>query len=140
MARTPMSSSVEELQEVVAQLETTVDEQAALISFYREWKRLIDSQQFGSTSERFSDAQGQLFNEAEHEAASSEAVEPDEVSVPAHTRKKSGRRPLPDFLPLHEVLHDPADHEKVCPPARAHPLVETRPHPSLPKLSTGTAG
>ena len=115
MARTPMPSSVEELQEVVARQQEMLDERDALISFYREWKRLIDSQRFGSKSEKFSDAQGQLFNEAELEAASSEAVEPEEVCVPAHTRKKSGRRPLPDFLPIHEVLHDLADDEKVCP-------------------------
>jgi transposase len=138
MARTPMPSSVEELQEAVARQQATLDQQQevldrqqamiderdALISFYREWKRLMDSQRFGSKSEKLSTGQGQLFNEAELEAASSEAVEPDEVSVPAHTRKKSGRRPLPDFLPIHEVLHDLADHEKVCPHNRAHRLVE----------------
>ena len=106
MARTPMPSSVEELQDVVAQLQTTVNEQAALISFYREWKRLIDSQRFASKSEKFSGTQGMLFNEAELEAASTEAAEPEEVFVPAHACKKSGRRPLPDFLPIHEVLHE----------------------------------
>jgi transposase len=124
MARTAMSSSVEELQEVVARQQATIDEQAALISFYREWKRLIDSQRFGSKSERFSDAQGQWFNEAELEAASSEAVEVEEICVPAHTRKKSGRRPLPDFLPVHEVLHDLSDDEKICPHDGTHRLVE----------------
>lgn len=124
MARTPMPSSIEELQEVVASQQTTIAEQAALISFYREWKRLIDSQRFGPKSEKFSDEQGQLFNEAELEAASSDAVEPEEVCVPAHSRKKSGRRPLPDFLPIHEVLHDLADDEKVCPHDRTHRLVE----------------
>ena len=124
MARTPMPSSVEELQEVVASQQETIDEQAALISFYREWKRLIESQRFGSKSEKFSDTQGLLFNEAEFEAASSEAVEPEEVRVPAHTRKKTGRRPLPDFLPVHEVLHDLSEDEKICPHDGTHRLVE----------------
>ena len=47
-----------------------------------------------------------------------------EVAVPAHTRKKRGRRPLPDFLPVHEVLHDLSDDEKICPHDASHRLVE----------------
>ena len=41
---------------------TLIDEQAELITFYREWKRLIDSQRFGSSSEKLSAEQGHLFN------------------------------------------------------------------------------
>jgi transposase len=131
MARTPMPSSVEELQELVAQQQEVVarqqvmiDEQDALISFYREWKRLIESQRFGAKSEKFSSEQGRLFNEAELEAASSEDADPSEVTAPAHTRKKCGRRPLPDFLPVQEVLHDLSEAEKICPHDAAHRLVE----------------
>lgn len=145
MARTSMPSSVEELQELVAQQQEVVaqqkelaaqqqevvdrqqvmiDERDALISFYREWKRLIDSQRFGSKSERWVPEQGSLFNEAELEAATSEDVEPAEVAVPAHTRAKRGRRPLPDFLPVQEILHDLSDEEKICPHDGAHRLVE----------------
>ena len=131
MARTSMPSSIEELQtlvaqqqEVVVRQQTTIDEQAALISFYREWKRLIDSQRFGSRSEKLSPDQGQLFNEAELEAASNGEAPPNEIAVPAYTRKKGGRRPLPDFLPVQEILHDLSDEEKVCPYDPAHRLVE----------------
>ena len=130
MARTSMPSSIEELQEVVAQQrevldrqQVMIDERDSLISFYREWKRLIDSQRFGSKSEKLSVEQGHLFNEAEATAAEDDAPSVD-VSVPAHTRKKSGRRPLPDFLPVREVLHDLSDGEKVCPHDAAHALVE----------------
>jgi transposase len=132
MARTSMPSSIEALQAQVAQLQSTVDEQQAmleerdaLIAFYREWKRLIDSQRFAAKSERFAeDEQGRLFNEAEALAETGEAARPEEVSVLAYTRPKRGRRPLPDFLPVREVLHDLSDEEKICPHDTSHRLVE----------------
>ena len=36
------------------------------------------------------------------------------IVVPAHNRKKSGRKPLPDNLPREEVLHDIPEDEKIC--------------------------
>ena len=35
------------------------------------------------------------------------------IIVPAHKRKKRGRKPLPDNLPRVEVIHDLAEEEKV---------------------------
>jgi transposase len=138
MARTEMPSSIEALRELVtlqqAELaqkqseieanQSTIDEQAALISFYREWKRLMDSQRFGSRSERLVSEQGRLFNEAEALAVTQEGDANDAITVPAHTRKKRGRRPLPDFLPVHEILHDLPEDEKVCALDASHTLVE----------------
>jgi|TARA_B100000959_G_C14965817_1_gene617687 transposase len=136
MARTDMPSSVNALQELVLEQRTAldtkqsmIDEQAALISFYREWKRLIDSQRFGSRSEKIPPEQGRLFNEAEIEALLSPEEglgeeRDDEIDVPAHTRKKRGRRPLPDSLPVQEILHDLPEEEKVCAHDPGHTLVE----------------
>ena len=138
MARTEMPTSVEALQELVIQQQalldqnaavievnqSTITEQAALISFYREWKRLMDSQRFGSRSERLVPEQGRLFNEAESLATQEEDDENDAITVPSHTRKKRGRRPLPDFLPVHEILHDLSEDEKVCAHDASHTLVE----------------
>lgn len=132
MARTSMSRSVEELEALVAQQQETLDRQQAmleerdaLIAFYREWKRLIDSQRFGARSERFDgDEQGRLFNEAEVLAETGEAARPEETSVVAYTRAKRGRRPLPDFLPVRELLHDLDEAAKVCPHDASHRLVE----------------
>ena len=124
MARTEMPSSVEALQELVLAQQSTIDEQAALISMLREWKRLIDSQRFGSRSERMPPEQGHLFNEAEVEVAALATEERDAVLIPAHERKKRGRRPLPDFLPVQEVLHDLPEEEKVCTRDAEHRLVE----------------
>jgi len=154
MARTRMPSSVEALQELVlrqqeeldakqaiieescAKIEAkaatieanaaTITEQAELIAIFREWKRLIDSQRFGSRSEKLPPEQGRLFNEAELEAAAGEDAEPDrEILVPVHTRqRRRGRRPLPDFLPVDERIHDLPESEKVCANDVSHVLVE----------------
>src|SRR5437899_9857810 len=125
MARTTMPSSVEALQDLVARQQEMLEEQAALISFYREWKRLFDSQRFAAKSERFSgDEQGRLFNEAEVLAETGKEARPEEVSVLAYTRQQRGRRALPDFLPVREVLHDLDEDAKVCPHDTSHRLVE----------------
>jgi len=146
MARTELPSSVDALRELVVQQQAllearqatieekqstieanqcTIDEQAQLIAFFREWKRLIDSQRFGSRSEKWvSDEQGRLFNEAEIEASAGADGDTDAIAVPAHTRKNRGRRSLPDFLPVHEILHDLAEEEKICAHDPGHKLVE----------------
>ncbi len=120
MARADIPSSVDALQQLVreqqASLEAkqaTIDEQSQLITFFREWKRLIDSQRFGSRSEKIPPEQGRLFNEAEIEATegAEDDDEIDAISVPAHIRKRRGRRPLPDFLPVQEILHDLSEDE-----------------------------
>jgi transposase len=132
MARTSMPRSPEELEALVAQQQEEldrrqemIDERDSLIAFYREWKRLVDSQRFGSQSERFvSDEQARLFDEAEAILAAQEEASEDDVTVPAHTRKKRRPRALPDFLPVQEVLHDLSEEEKVCAHDVAHRLVE----------------
>jgi len=100
----------------------TIDEQARLIEFFREWKRLIDSQRFAARSEKYPPEQARLFNEAELEVADEES---EAIEVPAHSRgKRRGRRPLPDFLPVEERIHDLPESEKVCTNDASHTLAE----------------
>ena len=40
--------------------------------------------------------------------------EEEHVEISAHSRKKKGRKPLPEDLPCVEVVHDIAAKEKVC--------------------------
>jgi len=125
MARTELPSSVTDLQELVRQQQSTIDEQAERIALLEEWKRLITSQRFAPKSEKIPLEQGRLFDEAEVLAAESpNDVEIDAITVPAHTRRKPGRRPLPDHLPVREVLHDLGDEEKICPHNASHRLAE----------------
>ena len=126
MARTELPASVDALQELVLRQQTTIEQQAERIALLEEWKRLITAQRFGAKSEKIPPEQGRLFNEAELEAGHDEDGEPEEseIEVPAHTRRRQGRRPLPDFLPVEEHLHDLPEAEKICGHDPAHRLVE----------------
>jgi len=82
----------------------------------REQIRLLLHKRFGPSSERLSDDQLQLFNEAEDLTDKEEATAAAApIVVQAHTRVRTGRRPLPASLPRVEVLHDLSAEEKICP-------------------------
>ncbi len=133
MARLELPSSVDALQEIVLQQhcdlaakQSTIEQQAERLAFLEEWNRLLRSQRFGARSEKIPPEQGRLFNEAELEAPKDDNSGPieAEIEVPAYTRRKRGRRPLPDFLPVEEHLHDLPEAEKVCGTDASHRLVE----------------
>jgi transposase len=67
--------------------------------------RLLLSKRFGTSSERHP-GQHELFDETEQEADEVEPVEPPEVTVTSDTKKKPGRKPLPEQLPRIDVIHD----------------------------------
>jgi len=125
MVRTELPSSVDALRDLVLQQQALLDQQSERLAFLEEWNRLLRSQRFGTKSEKIPAEQGRLFNEAELEATDDDD-EPvgAEVEVPAPTRRPRGRRPLPDFLPVEEQLHDLSEAEKVCPHDPTHRLVE----------------
>jgi transposase len=93
-----------------------IDAQAEELRTLREYIRLLKHQRFGRKSEQANDAQIWLFNEAEATVPEADLGEEadDSVFVEAHTRKKRGRKPLPDWIPRVEILHDLPDEEKVC--------------------------
>jgi transposase len=89
------------------------------IKVLEEQLALLRHKQFGARSEKASPDQISLFNEAEVTAkepppAEDEDAE-DEITVPEHKRKKSGRKPIPDNLPRVRVEHDIPGAEKLCP-------------------------
>ena len=77
---------------------------------------------FGKRSEKITpeeETQGRLFNESEDgndRADEGEREDRDEIiTVSTHTRKKRGRKPIPDDIPREEIVHDLSDDEKRCP-------------------------
>jgi transposase len=87
-------------------------------SSLREQLNLLIAKRFGPSSEKSDKQQLGLFNEAEaavDEAEEESASELETLTVPAHERKKPGRKPLPDYIEREEVLHDLPAEEKVCP-------------------------
>jgi transposase/prefoldin subunit 5 len=77
----------------------------------QEMVNILKAKQFGPTSEKAVD-QYPLFDEAEVETRAEGPSE--SVEVPGHTRKKRGRKPLPEALPREEIVHDLPEGEKVC--------------------------
>ncbi len=98
----------------IQERDAELDARDAEITQLREYLRLLRHQHFGQKSEKAHPDQLSIFNEAEQQLAAAPAKDADEIPVPAHTRKKGGRRPLPESLPVVEVLHDLAESEKVC--------------------------
>jgi transposase len=75
--------------------------------------RLLKRQVFGPRKERWlSETQPDLFNEAEVLVAK---VKEEEITVPAHKRRRGKRLPLPKDLPREVVVLDIPENEKVAP-------------------------
>lgn len=67
---------------------------------------------FGRSSEKAADdAQPQLFDEQQEELGEAPV---EETPVRAHTRKSTGRKPLPKHLPREDVVIDIPEEEKQC--------------------------
>jgi len=79
----------------------------------QEQLNLALAKRYAASSEKISPDQVCLFNEAEVDAPPIEE-EADALLVPAHTRKKRGRKPLPDKLPRIEVIHEIPESERHC--------------------------
>ena len=121
-----LSQRIEELQDRIRQLELDLQrEHAEKIELQHlalkrfEQMQLLRRQIFGGRAEKLTEENRRqllLFNEAE-EILLAESIlvpEPPSVEVRAHTRHKSGRKPLPPELPRVETVHDISEEEKRC--------------------------
>jgi transposase len=80
----------------------------------QEQLNLALAKRYAASSEKISPDQVCLFDEAETDAPVIDDAEEDVILVPAHTRKKRGRKPLPDNLPRVDVIHDLPGSERHC--------------------------
>ena len=84
----------------------------------QEQLNLALARRYAASSEKLSPDQIYLFDEAEVDAldgTDDEADVDETVEVPAHTRKKHGRTPLPETLPRVEVIHEIPEDQRHCP-------------------------
>ena len=113
-----LPDDVDVLKALVAEQEQAIARYQSQVLYLQEQLNLAIAKRFGRSSEKHPGQLG-LFNEAElaiDEADEEAAVnERETTEVPAHTRKKPGRQPLPEYIERHEVLHDVPEAEKVCP-------------------------
>jgi transposase len=110
-----------EAQEQLARLQQDYAQLTASVDLLKEENRWLKAQLFGRSSEKHSsdeispDQTRLLFNEAEAIAHSPEVNNaPQALTIPAHARKKPGRKPLPQDLPRIEVIHDLPEEQKQC--------------------------
>jgi transposase len=109
--RTEITSDVEALQTLLIEKDQEIER-------LKEMLVLMKRKQFSSSSEKLPpiDQYG-LFNEIEEEAQKSEQDEEDEdekILVPAHSRSRGKRKPLPENLRREDVLIELPESERVC--------------------------
>lgn len=106
------SSYAEKTKEELLQI---VEQQSREIHHLNEMVRLYQLRQFGKKSEKTSPDQLSLFDEADlpKKVEIIEEAEED-IKVAAHTRKASGRKPLPENLPREQRIYDLLEEEKTC--------------------------
>jgi len=95
------------------QLTTQNQRYKAQVLTLQEQLNLALARRYAASSEKISPDQYRLFDEAETDAGVE--TEDDEVIVPKHTRKKRGRKKLPDTLPRVDVIHELSGDDLICP-------------------------
>ena len=89
----------------------------AQIDCLEERVRLLQNELFGRKSEKQLPEhrdQMTLFDIPETRSPVTDPSADKRITIPEHTRKKRGRKPLPKDLPRVEVIHDIAEEEKQC--------------------------
>ena len=109
-----MISDISTLPDDPAELKRMLVNMAAENELLREQMRQLFDKLFGRKSEVFRGLNPQLPLFDMPEPAQDNEPEPEEVTVAPHSRKKKGRKPLPEALPRVEVVHDIPEEEKVC--------------------------
>jgi transposase len=109
-----------ELKKIIASMADNKQRDEQRIQYLEEYVRLLKNEIFGRKTEKRplpDDKQMVLFNEAESDTAeqAEQNSSEDKTIVPAHSRRKRGRKPLPADLPRVEVIHDIDESEKTCP-------------------------
>jgi transposase len=88
------------------------------LTWAEEKYRAMELRYFGRKSEHYTpedDKQNRLFDEAEVNATQDAREVIEKVTVAAHERKKRGRKPKVDNLPVHEVIHELSATDRMCP-------------------------
>ena len=93
------------------------DQLTAKVFVLQEQLNLALAKRYAASSEKISSDQIYLFDEAEAESedAGAQATPDNHITVGPYTRKKRGRKPLPDTLPRVEVIHELSAAERHCP-------------------------
>lgn len=108
-----MSLEPNQLPDDAESLKQIITTQQHEIDHLKEMVRLLQNEIFGRRSESLPSSHSNQLPLFASDAPA-QPIEDEEIAVPAHTRKKRGRKPLPADLPRVEVLHDIPEDEKRC--------------------------
>lgn len=104
-----------ELKSILQKKDIAIESKDIEIDRLQTEVRLLRQKLYAPKSERMiiePEVQANLFNEAE--AATTEEEPAGQQQIASYTRKKGGRRALPENLPRIEQVHDIPEEEKVC--------------------------
>jgi transposase len=104
------------LKEIIAFHLTNEEKYQERIDYLEQMVRLLQKEIFGRKSEKHilpDQEQRQLFDSIK-EPESGHRLSEEKIVIPEHTRKKRGRKPLPEELPRVDVIHDLPEEEKHC--------------------------
>lgn len=99
-------------------LRKTIADKDHHIKILEEYILSLKQKQFGSSSEKLSPTQAELFDEADGDTAEIEAdhaASTDTIEIPAHTRSTKRRVSIPADIPRVDIIHDLPDDQKICP-------------------------
>jgi len=106
------------LKAIIAEREAEIRVLSGKLLWAEEKYRAMELKYFGRKSESYSpeeDRQNRLFDEAELYADGVGHPVREMVAVPAHERKKRGRKTKADDLPVIEEIHDLLPEDRRCP-------------------------
>lgn len=102
----------------IATQRATIRDLAGKLLWAEEKYRAMERRYFGSKAERYTpeeDRQSRLFDEAELLAEGAAPPVLETVAIPAHERKKRGRKAKTAELPVREELHELSSVDRRCP-------------------------
>lgn len=109
-------------EELLAHINDLEESKKVALDLFHETKILkeqikyLQDKLFGRKSEKTpkNDGQMSLFDIPGPEITIPEEPEEEKIHVPGYTRKKSGRKPLPENLPRVEVIHELNEEDRLC--------------------------
>jgi transposase len=114
LSKDTVISLIIEIQEKHNQIEVKSQEK---IHYLEEQLRLLRNELFGRRSEKQPGPhpdQRLLFDDKDSDQPDQVSSSDDRIHIGAHSRKKRGRKPLPEDLPRIDIIHDLDDDQKRC--------------------------
>ena len=103
-------------QDIASLIEAIDQKYQEKIHYLEERIRLLQNELFGKKSEQRrqgDNRQMPIFGQLD-DTPDPVPTSQDTIVVPAHQRRKRGRKPLPEDLPRVEVIHDLPEEQKLC--------------------------